>query len=157
MKRFLVVLVAVTTRLTVLSPAVAGPSHSAANDEAFVRSMLFDTKLSTFVSTAKAPPDQWFDWSTDFCSAPLVGNTGMSFNFTNSCRRHDFGYRNLQLLERRYGAGNTYWNATNRKQVDRQLLADTRAHCATRALTLRAQCYAWAQTFYSAVRVRGGP
>ena len=84
-------------------------------------------------------------------------NTGLSFNFRDSCRRHDFGYRNLQLLERRYGNGASYWNGTNRHRADQQFLADMRSHCRTRAFTLRPSCFTWAQTFYAAVRVAGGP
>ena len=98
--------------------------------------------------------DPWFDWSTDFCSAPLIGNTGRSFNFTNACRRHDFGYRNLHLLDRRYGAG--HWTPANRLRVDRQFLADLRNHCFARAWYDEPSCLAWASAFYSAVRLAGG-
>lgn len=162
MRKLIPLLVAVTSVLTVLLPACAGlasaaPVRHGATDLAVVERLLYATSLSAFVRTASAPPDRWFDWTTDHCSAPLVGNTGLSFNFTDACRRHDFGYRNLQLLERRYGAGATYWNAVSRQRVDRQLLADARAHCATRAITLRTQCRTWAHTFYLAVRVAGGP
>lgn len=162
MRKLVPLLVAVTSVLTVLSPASAGLASSASGrsgpaDLAVVERLLYATSLSAFVRTANAPPDRWFDWSTDHCSAPLVGNTGLSFNFTDACRRHDFGYRNLQLLERRYGTGATYWNATSRLRVDRLLVADARANCATRAITLRTQCRAWAQAFYVAVRLAGGP
>ena len=98
--------------------------------------------------------DTWFDWSTDFCSAPLVGNTGRSFNFTNACRRHDFGYRNLQLLDRRYGGG--HWNSANRRRVDQQFLLDMKQHCWSRPWYDEPTCLAWAETFYTAVRVAGG-
>ncbi|HQZ35938.1 MAG TPA: phospholipase A2 [Ilumatobacteraceae bacterium] len=153
----LAVLVAVTSVLTVVSPVAAGPStHTARNDWAYVQQELYQVPLRTFVATSTAG-DLWFDWSNDGCSAPLVGDTGMSFNFRDPCRRHDFGYRNLKLLERRYGSGATYWNSTNRRAVDRQFLADMKAHCHGRALTLRVQCYSWAQTYYAAVRIAGGP
>jgi hypothetical protein len=147
------VLVAVTSVLTVASPAFAGPVHSAATDRAFVEQMLYATSMSGFINTVGSDP--WFDWSTDFCSAPLVGNTGRSFNFTNSCRRHDFGYRNLQLLERRYG--HDTWNSTSRRRVDQQFLADMKSHCYSRPWYDEAPCFVWAATFYTAVRVAGGP
>jgi hypothetical protein len=154
------VLVAVTSVLTVVSPAHAGhqPSaaHTAAGDWAYVQQELYWLSLPRFIA-ARAVGDRWFDWSSDGCSAPLVGDTGLSFNFRDPCRRHDFGYRNLRLLERRYAAGDGYWNGTNRLLVDRQFLADMKAHCRTRALTLRVQCYGWAQAYYAAVRVAGGP
>ena len=146
------VLVAVTSVLTVASPAFAGSVHSAVADTAYVERMMFSTPMSGFL--AAVGTDQWFDWSTDFCSAPLVGNTGRSFNFTNACRRHDFGYRNLHLLDRRYGPG--HWTATSRLRVDRQFLADMRQHCWARAWYDEPTCLAWAEAFYTAVRAAGG-
>ncbi|MCE9622274.1 MAG: phospholipase [Actinomycetia bacterium] len=148
------VLVAVTSLLTVVSPALAGPS--ATTDWAFVSRMAFSVPLSTFSAT-RATGDPWFDWTTDGCSAPLIGDTGRSFDFRESCVRHDFGYRNLQLLESRYGSGRTYWNSTNRKRVDQQFLKDMKAHCRGRALPLRPTCNLWAVTFFQAVRIAGGP
>ena len=100
--------------------------------------------------------DSWFDWSTDFCSAPLVGNTGRSFNFTEPCRRHDFGYRNTKLLDQRYGEGR-YWNGESRRRVDQQFLADMKASCRARSVLLLPTCMSWAYTFYGAVRTFGGP
>ena len=161
MRYTLRVLVAVTSVLTVASPAFAGsvtsPAfagrvHSAAVDRAYVERMLYATPMKGFIAAVGS--DQWFDWSTDFCSAPLVGNTGRSFNFTNACRRHDFGYRNLQLLDRRYGRGS--WNSISRRRVDLQFLADMMAHCRSRAWYDEPTCFAWAETFYTAVRIAGG-
>ncbi len=152
MRHVLRVFVAVTTVLTVASPASAGPVHSATNDRAFVEQMLYATPITGFVASVGS--DTWFDWSTDFCSAPLVGNTGRSFNFTEPCRRHDFGYRNLRLLERRYGMD--YWNGTERRRVDQQFLADMKHHCWSRPWYDEPTCLTWAATFYSAVRLAGG-
>ena len=155
----LALLVAVTSFLTVPSwaHALPRPAYSAAEDAAVVDQMMYHTSLSSFVSIATHGPDPQYDWTTDFCSAPLVGNTGRSFNFTSPCRRHDFGYRNLRLLEQRYGSGSTYWNGASRKRVDQQFLADMKGHCAGRSILLRPTCYAWAETFYAAVRLVGGP
>lgn len=156
------VLVAVTSFLTVLSPALAGSpsvaadSGSAGGDLAYVEQVMFHTSIVDFTRIADHG-DPWFDWSTDWCSAPLVGSTGRSFDFRAPCRRHDFGYRNLQRMERRYGSGATFWNATSRRRVDRQLQADMDAHCRSRRWSERATCLAWADTFYAAVRVAGGP
>ena len=160
----LAVLVAVTSFLTVVSPAAAGPrpathtvaaAHTAADDWSFVQHELFGVSLAQILTDA-VTGDQWFDWSTDYCSAPLLGDTGTSYNFRNSCRRHDFGYRNLRLLDRRYGAG-AYWNHANRLRVDQRFLVDMRNHCATRAWFLKAACRNWADTYYAAVRWFGGP
>jgi hypothetical protein len=148
-------LVAVTSVLTVSSPVLAGPVRSAETDLATVERLMYNTSMSSFMAAVGV--DTWFDWSTDLCSAPLVGNTGRSFNFTNSCRRHDFGYRNLQLLDRRYGGGATYWNGSSRKRVDQRLLTDMRNHCYGRPWYDQPTCLVWAETFYAAVRTFGGP
>ena len=160
----LAVLVAVTSSLTVVSPALAGPStairpavqRSAVADWAYVQQQLYGVTLRTFL-TNTTTGDRWFDWTNDGCSAPLIGNTGLSFDFRTACQRHDFGYRNLKLLERRYGKGSTYWNGTNRRRVDQQFLADMKAHCRTRSILLQPGCFGWAETYYAAVRTFGGP
>lgn len=164
MRHRLPVLVAVTGILTVLSPAIAGlvaaaPLASPATDLAFVEHVLYGVPLAEFVRVAdqRGATDTWFDWRTDWCSAPLVGSTGRSFDFRSPCRRHDFGYRNLQLLDRRAGVPGRYWNATSRSRVDRQLLADMRTHCRARAWYERYTCLGWADTFYAVVRIAGGP
>lgn len=171
MRRSARVLVAVTSMLTALfttaihpgGQASAGGAGTAAGDSAFVEQMLFATPLRTFTADAKnriGPDghsgDSWFDWSTDFCSAPLVGNTGRSFNFTEPCRRHDFGYRNTKLLDERYGSGQ-YWNHESRRRIDVQLLSDMTASCWARSVLLVPTCLSWAYTFYGAVRTFGGP
>jgi hypothetical protein len=159
------VLVAVTSVLTVSSPASAGPiatappraaTHSATGDLAYVEHLLYGVPMWQFLLTA-AWGDRWFDWTNDGCSAPIVGGTGRSFDFRAPCIRHDFGYRNLRLLERRYGGDGRYWNAVSRHRVDDQLWADMRAHCHARAWWDQPTCFAWAATFYAAVRTFGGP
>lgn len=161
MRTSLRLLVAVATAATALSPVAArviasAPAHSARTDLAYVEQLLYTTPITTFVATARRG-DPWFDWSTDFCSAPLVGTTGRSFDFHDACRRHDFGYRNLHALEDRYGTGSTYWNARNRKRVDQQFLADMTTHCRPRPWYEAPTCRAWAETFYGVVRAVGGP
>ncbi|MBI4882478.1 MAG: hypothetical protein HY826_00320 [Actinobacteria bacterium] len=154
------VLVAVTSVLTVVSPATAGHpatiANSAVDDWSQLDRLLFRISLPAFLK-ARAGGDPRFDWSTDNCSAPLIGDTGRSFNFRDPCRRHDFGYRNLQLMERRYAGAGAYWNATNRRRVDEMFLADMRTHCRSRSLPLRPTCQVWAETFFRAVRIAGGP
>ena len=168
MRNHLRVLVAVTSVLTVLSPATAGsasaratPSgrtptawYTPASDLAYVERMLYGVSLDQFMASTSTG-DRWFDWSTDWCSAPLVGSTGRSFDFRAPCRRHDFGYRNLQLLERRWGSGSTYWNSASRRRVDVQLYVDMRAHCVARPWWDQYTCLNWAAAFYTAVRMAG--
>ena len=151
---------------------VAVPSPS--SDLAFIESVLFSTSLRDFdqsrIKWRRQQP--WFDWTTDSCSVPIIGNEGRSFNFASACRRHDFGYRNLKLLDRRYScAGLTpesicdanswiygrYWNAQQRSRIDEQFQRDMFETCATRARTKRVRCEVWAITFFQSVRTIGGP
>ena len=69
-----------------------------------------DVPLAQFIRD-RFTGDRWFDWTHDGCSAPLLGSTGRAYDFLQPCMRHDFGYRNLQLMERRYGSGATFWNS----------------------------------------------
>jgi hypothetical protein len=102
-----------------------------------------EADLETFLAYRASPErDPRLDWSTDECSAPVVGSTGASFDFTEACLRHDFGYRNyrrLGLFEEQ------------KELVDEVFLADMRAHCEIRPAEERERCRAWAQTFYAAV------
>jgi hypothetical protein len=187
MRVLLRVLVTVTSVLTALSPAFAGPAH-ASNDSntsngaslergghdadadlRYVQRLLYDTSLDDFMAIV-GRGDPWFDMSTDLCSAPGIHSTGRTFDFRAACRRHDFGYRNLRLLDRRYSCNNRppgktctspgrpgrYWNATARRRVDQQFLADMKAHCRSRAWYDEPTCFSWAETFYGAVRLAGG-
>lgn len=90
--------------------------------------------------------DDRLDYTTDECSAPMVGNTGISFDFTDACLRHDFGYRNykeLGLFDER------------KSDVDRRFLEDMKDHCASRSIFLQPRCYDWAYTFYGGVVALG--
>jgi hypothetical protein len=92
-------LVAVTSLLTVHIPHRITPPVFETPIEA-VSYVMFDIDFRTFTrekfSLKRAYP--FLDWTTDGCSAPVVGNEGRSFNFTHACVRHDFGYRNTKKL-----------------------------------------------------------
>ena len=159
------VLVAVTSVLTVLLPVATGPFHtahaapivhSAATDWVFVQHELFEVPIQQFIDDTHHG-DRWFDWSNDGCTAPLLGSRGRSYDFLLPCVRHDFGYRNLHRLERRYGTGRTFWNTVNRHRVDRQFLADMHRHCRRREWWLRPSCNIAALLYFMAVRTVGGP
>jgi Prokaryotic phospholipase A2 len=163
MRLALRVLVVVTSLLTIASPAAAGRSpldppvdHSAQVDLAYLDLLLYSTPLDSFAAFAAVPRDHWFDWTTDWCSAPLVGNTGRSFDFTKACRRHDFGYRNLRLLDARYGRGR-FWTSTQRARVDSVFRVDMRADCGVRPWWEQHTCLNWAEIYFRAVRIGGGP
>ena len=141
----------IVTSLLFAVASVAAPSpHSAATLASVVDRGIFSTELQEFPRFVRDNRRTYreLDWSTDYCSAPFVGNTGRSFNFRLPCQRHDFGYRNLKII----GA----FTEENRRRVDDRFLADMKTTCAPRPVTQKYNCYLWADTFYAAVRVFAG-
>ena len=142
-------LVAVTSLLTVHIPHRITPPVFETPIEA-VSYVVFDLDFSTFkrerFSLKRAFPH--LDWTTDGCSAPVVGNEGRSFNFTHACMRHDFGYRNIKRLGQ--------FNEVVRTKLDDQFHRDLESSCATQVRTRKIRCLMWAETFYVAVRATGG-
>ena len=137
--------------LLFVAASVAAPSpHSAATLGSVVERGVFATELTEFPRFVRENRRFYrdLDWSTDYCSARFVGNTGRSFNFRLPCQRHDFGYRNLKII----GA----FTEENRRRVDDRFLADMKTTCAPRPVTQKYNCYLWADTFYAAVRVFAG-
>jgi hypothetical protein len=121
--------------------------------QSVTETLLFRTSLSAFVASADLPShDVRLDWSTDGCSAPIVQSTGRSFDFTNACRRHDFGYRNMSHFK-----NGRVWNAKLRLRIDGQFRKDARASCASKIRITKRQCLAWAETYYRFVRAFGAP
>ena len=142
-------LVAVTSLLTVYLPHRITPPVFESPIEA-VSYVMFDIDFSTFrrerFSLQRAYP--FLDWTTDGCSAPVVGNEGRSFNFTHACMRHDFGYRNIKRLGQ--------FNEIVRTKLDEQFRRDLESSCATQVRTRKIRCLMWAETFFVAVRATGG-
>jgi Flp pilus assembly pilin Flp len=91
--------------------------------------------------------DARMDYSDDDCSAPIVGSSGLGFDFTEPCERHDFGYRNAKRL----GLFEEL-----KDEVDRIFLEDMRATCAARPPVMGSHCRAMAEVFYAGVRAGGG-
>lgn len=115
--------------------------------------LVFAVPLRDFVTAANDPKhDDRLDWTTDNCSAPVLGSAGKTYDFTDPCRRHDFAYRNLARLD-----GGKRWTAELRARVDGRFLADMRDHCASRPTIQRSACRAWATLYYDAVRKFSGP
>ena len=116
-----------------------------------IDTLLYRTPLAEFVALADNPThDARLDWTTDGCSAPILESTGRSFNFYSSCRRHDFGYRNLSRLD-----GGKHWTRSVRLRVDQLFRRDMRASCAGKVRLIRLQCLSWAETYYRSVRAFG--
>ena len=136
-----------------LSATPTTTSLSQPSPQAVVERLLFRSSLATFVKEADSPKrDARMDWTTDGCSAPVVGSTGRSFNFYNACRRHDFGYRNYSKIK-----NGTLWTAALRAQVDAVFKRDMNADCAKRNAAERANCLGWMDLFYNVVRTYAGP
>ena len=160
----LAIFVAVTSLFT----ATTDPNIDAKR----VDHLLFATSLDDFGRAATAPSvdDRHLDWPTDLCSAPIVGNSGRSFDFSPACRRHDFGYRNYKLLDRRYSCAarplahycrpgtwryRHWWNEWRRKTLDDLFSLDMKVLCDRRPLWERARCHLWRGVYYLAVRTVG--
>ena len=86
------------------------------------------------------------DWSRDGCSAPPGLDLGYGEVFRPACNIHDFGYRNLKVLER---------TPENRETTDHAFYADMRAICAALVWIKQPECGAAALIYESGVRLGG--
>ena len=121
--------------------------------QSVAETLLFRTSLPAFVNIANEQNhDVRLDWSSDGCSAPVVHSTGRSFDFTNACRRHDFGYRNMSQLK-----NGRLWSEALRLRIDERLRKDMRTSCTSKVRLKRTQCLAWAEMFFRTVRSFGRP
>ena len=147
-------LVAVTSVLPAQLPPVALTStqpHSVMSIIDAVRHIEFDLDITSFARQRFSLRRQYptLDWTTDGCSAPIVGSEGRSFNFRTACDRHDFGYRNFKALG--------LFNTSIRTLIDEQFHRDMNRACDSQRRTLKVRCIAWSEVFYTMVRAAGGP
>ncbi|MFI5840683.1 phospholipase [Catenuloplanes sp. NPDC051500] len=141
------VLVALLAVLAIASPAAAAvtPQQKAATLASFTQ-----TSAASFNTWNSARQNQgaWaeygFDWSTDYCSSSPDNPLG--FDFTLSCYRHDFGYRN-------YKAAGTF--SANKSRLDSAFYEDLKRKCATYSSATRPACQSLAWVYYQAVSVFG--
>ncbi|MDR7280562.1 phospholipase [Catenuloplanes atrovinosus] len=146
-KRVGTVLVALLAVLAIASPAAAAvtPEQKAATLSSFTQ-----TSVASYNAWNSARQNQgaWaeygFDWSTDYCSSSPDNPLG--FDFTLSCYRHDFGYRN-------YKAAGTF--AANKSRLDSAFYEDLKRKCATYSSATRPACYSLAWVYYEAVVIFG--
>ena len=147
-------LVAVTSVLPAQLPPIVGiitqPIPVLSNVDA-VRHIEFDLDIATFSRQRFSLRRQYptLDWTTDGCSAPIVGSEGRSFNFRTACDRHDFGYRNFKILG--------LFDTSTRTLIDEQLHRDMNTYCDSQRRTFKVRCIAWSEIFYTMVRAAGGP
>jgi hypothetical protein len=116
-----------------------------------VRFIEFGLDIATFTRQRFSLRRQYpaLDWTTDGCSAPIVGSQGRSFNFRSACDRHDFGYRNFKNLG--------LFDTSTRTLIDEQLHRDMNRACDSQRRTFKVRCIAWSEVFYTMVRAAGGP
>ncbi|KRO57738.1 MAG: hypothetical protein ABR77_04820 [Acidimicrobiia bacterium BACL6 MAG-120322-bin79] len=147
-------LVAVTSVLPAQLPPIVGtitqPNSVLSTVEA-VRHIEFDLDIATFTRQRFLLRRQYptLDWTSDGCSAPIVGSQGRSFNFRSACNRHDFGYRNFKNLG--------LFDTSTRTLIDEQLHRDMNTYCDSQRRTFKVRCIAWSEIFYTMVRAAGGP
>ena len=147
-------LVAVTSVLPAQLPPIVGtitqPNSVLSTVEA-VRHIEFDLDIATFTRQRFLLRRQYptLDWTSDGCSAPIVGSQGRSFNFRSACNRHDFGYRNFKNLG--------LFDTSTRTLIDEQLHRDMNTFCDSQRRTFKVRCIAWSEIFYTMVRAAGGP
>ena len=129
------------------------PSVEALSLVAVVQRLVFAVPLGDFIGEANSSAhDNRLDWRSDGCSAPVVHSTGRSFDFTDSCRRHDFAYRNFRRIDR-----GILWTAPMRRRVDEKFLRDMKFQCSLRKTYDKPSCTAWALIFFHSVRLYAGP
>jgi hypothetical protein len=140
------VLFAVLLTLGVGSPAAAATDAQKLS----VLSSFTQTSLTSYNAWNGARLNQaaWadyrFNWSTDYCSSSPDNPLG--FNFTLSCYRHDFGYRNYKEMSQ---------FSTNKSRLDSAFHNDLLRACDRYSIWIRPACDSLAWTYYQAVRVFG--
>ncbi len=136
----------IATACLSVSASPSPPAHVVAE------SLMFNKSLTLFIATADSPShDKRLDWSTDGCSAPIIGSSGRTFNFYNACRRHDFGYRNFARLDK-----GKWWTDALRARIDTVFKQDMSADCSQRSAADKKSCIGWTNIFYNAVRLYAG-
>ncbi len=144
-------LIAITSALPVAGPVLDKFPNSTPSAIETIDFVMFDLDLAAFIRQRPVLRRNYpqLNWTSDGCSAPIVGESGRSFNFRTACIRHDFGYRNYKAHE--------LFTADSRLRIDEQFRQDMHALCGPKVRTFKVRCAAWAEIFFAAVRSAGGP
>lgn len=114
------------------------------NLEAATDALLFDDTMAEFQSARNSQNPSGLDWISDNCSNSPDNPLG--FQFTPSCQRHDFGYRNYKKQKRFTGA--------NKAEIDLNFKDDLYDECAKYGDD-QDTCEDTADVYYDAVRLFG--
>ncbi|MDB1087779.1 phospholipase [Streptomyces sp. ACA25] len=150
MRRRLSTTVAALATTLLALVAIAAPATAAPADKAQVLSSWTQTSAASYNSWAAANSNKgaWsaygFDWSTDYCS--WSPDNPLGFPFSQSCARHDFGYRN-------YKAAGQF--SANKARLDSAFYEDLKRVCNRYTGATRTTCNGTAWTYYQAVRAFG--
>nr|MDT0658282.1 phospholipase [Micromonospora sp. DSM 115978] len=151
MPRRLATLLAATTLALLTLVGVATPAAAVTTAQKLsVLSGWTQTSSGSYNSwnaarTNQAPWAEYdFNWSTDYCSSSPDNPLG--FNFTLSCYRHDFGYRNYKEMGQ---------FPANKSRLDSAFYEDLKRVCARYNAIVRPACLSLAWTYYQAVRIFG--
>lgn len=116
------------------------------NLNAAADNLLFSVSLTSFLAAKRAGNPAGLDWSDNGCSSSPDKPFG--FNFLDSCKRHDFGYRNYKAQGR--------FTEANRKKIDDLFLKDLLNECEQSHDGIsEGVCTSTAHTYYMAVRAFG--
>lgn len=110
------------------------------------------TSWKWYAGSGAANGRYWYsymDWSTDGCSAPLLGNGMWDFYF--ACARHDLSWRNLKRISRDFDPD--VWNGRNKNAADLQFRDDLHARCGDFAWYTEWACHPDAEVYFAAVNV----
>ncbi|KAB8077245.1 prokaryotic phospholipase A2-domain-containing protein [Aspergillus leporis] len=111
--------------------------------------LIFKTNIEAFSAAREAREPPCFDWSSDDCT--MAPDMPVGFNFEPSCRRHDFGYRNVGAQERLTEA--------LRKRIDDVFKRDLYNECGRQSgfsqVWRRIMCLTVAEVYYRAVVLCG--
>lgn len=134
--------------------ALVGPSLASAapNAAGWIAGMNRKQDISGSFFIADYGDPGYYDWSSDECSAPLVGNG--QYNFEWPCRRHDFSWRNLKRGEARYPR-HDMWSVKNKAVSDRQFREDLYLHCDLNFDARYQACMVEARIYHYAVSYHG--
>ncbi|OAQ62484.2 hypothetical protein VFPPC_06892 [Pochonia chlamydosporia 170] len=112
--------------------------------------LLFSESIETFIKTRDTKNPSCLDWSSDACSSSPDGVLGL-YDFTWSCMRHDFGYRNAKAQKR--------CTHSLRQRIDDNFWGDMMRYCDDNfhwySWFNKQACKGAADSYYQAVRDHG--